>query len=316
VRAQGIGTDSAPLFASPALVQEIRGTGLLLATWGSRNSDPAAVLTQAEWGVCALITDAVSRSVQVLREDELERSAGPEKPPAPTASPAPVRAAMNALPPFLGGAGNIPEAVMRAHPLKDIHFASEAEDVRCVFDRAGNVGVRQKPLPEDRVYGEPLTPAEKRENAERAAVAAAAAAAGPAAAAAMRGGHTDAHVGCECRDGVICHSCIFGIGGNATAALVRSRQSPRPDGAGPSGAGPSSAVADEMSVRGFSNSGGGGGGSTAGSGVQARMFMAGASGAAAAVAAAGMPPAGRRNVAAGGRLGLAQLLQSPRLWMV
>lgn len=322
----GIVTDSAPLFASPGLVQEIRATGLLLATWGSRNTDPAAVRTQAEWGVCALITDAVGRSVEALQVDAEERNGAQARAAAAAASPAPVRGIVAALPPFLGGGGNIPEEIMRQHALKDIQFTNDSDDVRSVFDAAGNVGVRQKPLPEDRQYGEPLTPAEKREKEQQRAAAQAAAAQQAAQAAGSRA--LQNRLDCECGNGMICHQCVFGAAG-----LVRPRQGGGGIGGGGGGGAPPSAVpmsageasgAAAGSSRGGTVAGGGGGGAP-GMSVQAKAPVfstlgggaggaAGASGAAAPGSVAGVPPPVRRP--AGGRLGLSQLLQSPRLWMV
>lgn len=297
----GIVTDSAPLFASPELVNEVRGTGLLLATWGRRNNDPGAVRTQAEWGVCALITDAVSRSVEALRADGEERAGPPRRAAAAAAATATVRSAVAALPAFLGGGGSIPEEILRQHPLKDIQFTSDAADVRSVFDAAGNVGVRQKPLPEDRSYGEPLTRGEVKEQEQKRAAAAVAASAAAGVAARAQQGRAHAAADCKCVDGVICHTCVF-----ASATHTRPRQGPS-QATSPSAAAAAAAAADAANGTAL---GGMAGAGSSGMGVQARAPTISAPGGS---NAAGAPLAARRPA---GRFGLAQLLQSPRLWMV
>jgi glycerophosphodiester phosphodiesterase len=188
----GVVPEAGTLLADPHLVHEIRATGLLCVTWGSANTKPEAVRAQVSWGVCGIITDAVPIVAAVLAAGGLPAGM-PHLAPAThktAASPA-VRATVEALPPFLGGDGEVPASLLRAHPIGDVRYSGHDGDVAVSYDCDGTVTVRQKPLPEERLAGQRVL---------------AAALAAP-------------QSSCSCRPGLICHSCAFsgarGGGGGA-----------------------------------------------------------------------------------------------------
>jgi hypothetical protein len=211
----GVVTEAGALIAQPSLAAEVRATGLLLATWGSANTQPEQVRLQAQLGVCALITDSIRTALKAIDAEPPPGDSGGNaggggggggggnggapppslKPAAAGAAPAAVRAAVAALPPFLGGDGGLTENMLRTHPLQSLRFAGHDGDVNATFAADGSVAITQTKLPEDRVAGQ--------------RVLAAAMAAAP-------GG------GCTCRPGVICHGCAFsgGRGGGAGGAAA------------------------------------------------------------------------------------------------
>jgi len=209
----GIVTEAGALIAQPALAAEVRATGMLLATWGSANTQPEQVRLQAQLGVCALITDSIRTALTAIDAEPPSDDNGgggngnggggnggggvpPQlRPAAAGAAPPAVRAAVAALPAFLGGAGGLSESMLRQHPLQSLQFSGNDGDVNATFAVDGAVGITQTKLPEERNAGQ--------------RVLAAAMAAAPAG-------------GCACRLGVICHSCAFagGRGGGAGGAAA------------------------------------------------------------------------------------------------
>jgi len=185
----GVVPEAAALLASPHLVAEIRATGLLCVTWGAANSRPEAVRAQAAWGVCGMITDTVAVAFAALRAGEHDGTSF--KAAHKGAAPAEVRAAVASLPPFLGGQGEVPEALLRAHPLADLRYSGHEGAVSVQWDCDGTVAVRQQPLHEDRAAGQRVL----------------------AAALATPQGS------CSCRPGLVCHHCAF-AGGRAAASRM------------------------------------------------------------------------------------------------
>ena len=201
----GVVPEAGTLLADPHLVHEIRATGLLCVTWGSANTKPEAVRAQASWGVCGIITDAVPVVAAVLAAGGLPSGMPPLAPAThKTAASPSVRATVDALPPFLGGDGEVPASLLRAHPIGDVRYSGHDGDVAVSYDCDGTVTVRQKPLPEERVAGQRVL---------------AAALAAP-------------QSSCTCRPGLICHSCAFsgargggggGAGNHGAQASVPAR---------------------------------------------------------------------------------------------
>jgi hypothetical protein len=179
----GVVVEAAALLASPALLAELRATGLLVASWGDANCDPAAVAAQARAGVCGIITDALSTAAEAL-----DSVFGPPPPlPSPCAANAGsplLRNSVRSLPDFLGGDGGVPDTLLRQHPLANLRFSGHGGSVSAAFCADGAVAVRQMPLPEDRLAGQRV-------------LSAALAAPQPA---------------CVCRPGMACASCRFGTG--------------------------------------------------------------------------------------------------------
>ena len=190
----GVVPEAAALLADPHLVHEIRATGLLCVTWGSVNTQRDAVRAQAAAGVCGIITDAVPLVATLLSDAHGTLPAGMPTlagAPAPHAPSQSVRATVEELPSFLGGQGEVPESLLRAHPIGDVRYSGHDGDVAVCYDSDGTVSVRQKPLPEERVAGQRVL---------------AAALAAP-------------QSGCTCRPGLICHACAFsGARGGAHGA--------------------------------------------------------------------------------------------------
>lgn len=56
---QGIVTESTPLLERPSLTSVIKDTGLLLFSYGDRNTSYDAVALQKAWGVDAVISDNI-----------------------------------------------------------------------------------------------------------------------------------------------------------------------------------------------------------------------------------------------------------------
>ncbi len=192
----GVVTDADALLATPALVAEVRATGLLLATWGAANTQPELVRLQAQWGVCALITDSIRTALDALDDGPQGAAAKKRAAPVAGATPAGVRAAVAALPPFLGGGGALSDGLLRSHAVQDVHFTGHEGAVTCEYAPDGAVSVRQQPLAEDRVAGRRVLEA---------------AMATPV---------------CTCAPGLICHSCAFAASRGAGAPA-----SPWPPGA-------------------------------------------------------------------------------------